>query len=149
MRSTQLKPTLRIMFIEEFAASIGLSIPSVYRLIRQARRGEGNTCVPLPFSPPGTKCRWLASDVESYLLSQSNRAPPITRPVTSTNKLRSTNESFARREQEIKRRLELHRVTNRKIIKEDWWIGKDKTVNAKLLSLSKSWHKTVPGNGAG
>ena len=107
MKSTQLPSTLRVMYIEEFSAAIGLSIPSVRRLIRQARRGEGDIRIPLPISPPGAKCRWVEADVLAFL-TQSTRAPPVTPTVADATMRKQRDDDYAMRQERAKNVLLLH-----------------------------------------
>lgn len=91
-----------ILFIHEVASRLGLSISSVNRYLAKARRGE--MVFILPISEKGCKCRWLASDVESYLLSLSTaRAPP---PVSAPTVGSLVDES----QLEKQRRVELARL---------------------------------------
>jgi len=96
----------RILFIKDVARLMGLSVPSVNKLLRLARAGKPT--MPLPISPPNSKGRWLASDVEDFLQSQSTRnciTPPNVSPV---KQVKREQRDWDKHQAEIKRRLQEH-----------------------------------------
>ena len=65
----------RILLINEVAALLRVANSSIYRWVAERRKGIGK--FPLPISTQGGKLRWLASDVETYLASQSQISPNL------------------------------------------------------------------------
>lgn len=96
--------SLQILEIGEVASLLRVSIPTINRWLRQTRNGEMD--FPLPISPKGCKGRWLASDIERYIESQSNVAPQVV--VTSTKQQRREVKNFEQRQADSKRILEKH-----------------------------------------
>ena len=65
---------------------------TIYRRVAERRAGRGS--FPLPISQRGQKLLWLATDIESFLESQSNVALPVN--VISTTAQRCEAKSVAR-----------------------------------------------------
>jgi len=67
-----------VILIDKVAERVLLSTHRVRQLVSERRKtGLGN--FPLPFSPPGSKLRWRASDISYYIASQNaepSRDPP-------------------------------------------------------------------------
>jgi predicted DNA-binding transcriptional regulator AlpA len=68
----------RILLINEVAATLRVSISTINRWLGQTRRGIGQ--FPKPISVAGGKGRWLASDIERWLESQSIAISPVNVP---------------------------------------------------------------------
>jgi len=98
-----MKPVTRILFVEEIASQLRMSIPSIRRYLQASRRGRGN--FPLPISPPGGKLRFLASDIEAYLASQSV-APSATSSIRQTKR---DQKEFHQRQAAAEETLRRHR----------------------------------------
>jgi predicted DNA-binding transcriptional regulator AlpA len=90
----------RVVLIDELAALLRLSKSSIYRM--KSRR-----ILPSPISTQGGKLRWLASDIESFIQSQSNTAPPI--KVVGASERRRKEKAFKQRQDAASKALEKHR----------------------------------------
>ena len=67
-----------IVLLPEVAARLRVSIGTVTRRLAERRKGIGD--FPLPISKPGSKGRWLASDIDQYIaLQKTSNAPDIDR----------------------------------------------------------------------
>jgi len=102
-----------VVLIKEVAFMLGLSVSSINVRLRQARLGESR--FPLTISEPGTKCRWLRSDIERYIESQSqanNAAPPVN-PVSPAKRQRES-QSLQRRGELAQAVLAKHAAGRRK-----------------------------------
>jgi predicted DNA-binding transcriptional regulator AlpA len=97
--------TPRILLIGEVANLLRVSIPTINRWIHQTRRGQGQ--FPLPISTNRGKGRWLSTDIESFLQSQSNTVLPVN-TVSATQRKREAK-SFKQRQDAAKVALARHR----------------------------------------
>jgi predicted DNA-binding transcriptional regulator AlpA len=97
--------THTILLIDELTAILRRSKSSVYRDLSQ-----GN--LPKPISKRGGKLRWLASDIEAFLQSQSNANPPVNVPTTKDRKRQAKD--YQRRQESTRARLQ-HHAHNRKV----------------------------------
>lgn len=70
-RKVNMEPPSRILLTQDMARLFRVSIPTIYRWLRQTRKGERDFI--LPISAPGATLRWLASDAEAFLESQSSK----------------------------------------------------------------------------
>jgi len=94
----------RVLLIDEVAALLRIAPVTIYRHLAQRRKGIGN--FPLPLSSGG-KHRWNAEDIEQYIRSQSNSAPPnISNPAQSKREAKAYKE----RQEAARQVLERHRV---------------------------------------
>ena len=64
----------KVLLIDEVAALLRISHSTIYRLISASRAGRSD--FPAPISLRKGKSRWLASDIEHYLASQSGTGLP-------------------------------------------------------------------------
>jgi len=103
-RETSMESTPRILLIGEVASLLRISIPTLRRWLHESRRGQRN--FPIPISEIGGKCRWLASDIEAFIASQS--VAPLTNPPTS-KKIRQDKKAFLQRQALAEKTLERHR----------------------------------------
>ena len=101
--------TPRILLIGEVANLLRVSIPTVNRWLHQTRKGQGH--FPLPISVKGGKGRWLSTDIEQYIATQSNTASPVT--VVSVSKQRQEEKTFKQRQESAKTALARHRKVKR------------------------------------
>lgn len=99
----------RILVIQEVASLLKISTSSIYRWIRKTRNGEGKFPLPLTLGPKGSKLRWLASDIEAFLESQSRTELPV--HVTSSAK---RQREVAQRQVEAKAVLQKHAAGRKK-----------------------------------
>ena len=97
----------KIIFIDGVATALGLAVSTVRRKLGERRKGRGD--MPLPISPPGCKCRWLASDIEAFLASQST-APPIAPNVRQTKRGQKDSQQ---RQAAVKAALARHTITKK------------------------------------
>jgi len=93
-----------IVLIDEVAARLRVSTSTVRRWLAESRAGRGN--LPRPVSVPGGKLRWLASDIEAYLASQSQATPPV---VSTVRQVRRDQKEFHQRQAEADKILLRHR----------------------------------------
>jgi len=100
-----MKKSSNILFIKEVAERCGVSVPTVTRWLCQARNGHGR--FPLPISEKNCKGRWLSSDIDNFLQSQStpNIIPQNFSPV---KQMKRERHDFDTHQAEIKRRLLAH-----------------------------------------
>jgi len=97
--------TPEILFIREVAERCRVSVPTVSRWLCQTRNGVGR--FPLPISEKNCKGRWLSSDIDNFLQSQS--APSIVPPIVSPVKqMKREKRDWDKHQAEIKRRLQAH-----------------------------------------
>ena len=84
-----------IILIDELAALLRVHPSTIRRWLADRRRGIGS--FPLTVSSPGCKCRWLLSDIEAYIASQSqaNAIPPVT---PSARQVRRDQKEFQERQ---------------------------------------------------
>jgi len=68
-------PEPKVLLIDEVATLLRISQSTIYRLIADSRAGRSN--FPVPISRRKGKNRWLASDIERYLASQSASKVPV------------------------------------------------------------------------
>ena len=80
-----------ILLINEVAERLRVSPSTVNRWLSQARKGEST--FPLPISVGGGKGRWLLSDIERWLESQSI----VTMPTPAKTKRRNASAAQARK----------------------------------------------------
>jgi len=91
----------RVLLISEVAILLRIAPVTVYRHLAQSRQGIG--LFPLPISANGGKLRWNADDIERYIQSQSNIAPPnVGNPV-------QLKKTFEQRQIAAQRVLDRHR----------------------------------------
>ena len=104
-----MKSTLMILLVHEVAALCRVAPVTIYRWLAERRAGRGQ--FPLPLAGGGSgrsgKLRWLASDIESFLLSQSNPAPPI--KVASASERRREAKVHKQRQEAAEVALARHR----------------------------------------
>lgn len=101
-----MEQTPRILLVHEVASLLRVATVTVYRHLAQRRQGIGT--FPLPISVAGGKLRWLSTDIDDYLKTQSNMAPSVNVPRTKERK-REEREHKARQES-AKARLDRHRL---------------------------------------
>ena len=99
----ELKP--RILLVHEVATLLRIAPVTVYRHLALRRKGIGT--FPLPISTAGGKLRWLASDIEAFLQSQSNAMPPA--KVASTSERRQEAKTYRDRQDAAQKVLVRHR----------------------------------------
>ena len=75
---------MSVLLIDEVAELLKVSASTITRWCEEARKG--NSRFPLPISVRGGKRRWLASDIEGFLTSQSTAAQ---KPTTARQQRRS------------------------------------------------------------
>ena len=92
----------KVLLINGVAELLKVSASTISRWSDEAR--NGNSRFPLPISVRGGKRRWLLSDIESYLASQST----VTSPVPARQKRRSAK-AFQERQSATDRALERYR----------------------------------------
>jgi predicted DNA-binding transcriptional regulator AlpA len=92
-----------ILLINEVAERLRVSTSTVNRWLGQARKGEST--FPLPISVGGGKGRWLLSDIERWLASQSI----VTMPTPAKTKRRNAA-AHQRRQEATDRALEKYRT---------------------------------------
>ena len=106
-----METTPRILLIHEVAAMLRVSIPTINRWLYLTRRGEGR--FPLPISVQRGKGRWLSTDLDDYIASQSNIVqPPVN--VTTAKQRRKQEQEYRNRQETAEAALEKHRI-NRKV----------------------------------
>jgi predicted DNA-binding transcriptional regulator AlpA len=93
---------MNVLLINEVAALLKVSPSSITRFCENRRKGIGN--FPLPISTRGGKRRWLQSDVENYLASQSTAMSPV-----PARKQRRCAKAFTERQSATDRALERFR----------------------------------------
>ena len=97
--------TPEILFIREVAARCRVSVPCITLWTRLARNGQSR--FPLPISEKNCKGRWLSSDIDEFLQSQST--PKIIPPnVSPVKQIQREQRDFELHQAEIKRRLQEH-----------------------------------------
>ena len=64
----------KVLLIDEVASLLRVSHVTIYRWTAESRAGRSN--FPAPISRRKGKSRWLASDIERYLASQSSTGIP-------------------------------------------------------------------------
>ena len=69
----------KILLIAEVAALMRVANVTIYRWVIASRSGRGS--FPLPISGRKAKLRWLATDIEKYIESQSVLPPEFVSPV--------------------------------------------------------------------
>jgi len=97
----------KILLIGEVATLLRVSVASVYRWLGDTRKGIGT--FPLPISSRGGKLRWLESDVEAFLASQS-APPPISVP--TARKAKRSAKAFQERQAAANKALQRHNTSN-------------------------------------
>lgn len=100
----------RILLIHEVAILLRVAVSTVYRWLAESRDGRGR--FPLPVSDRGKRLRWLASDIEAFLQSQSSVAP-LVNVVSATAQRRETKSVMRQREAALAvatATLERHRI---------------------------------------
>ena len=95
----------RILLIDEVSRMFRVSTVTIRRYLHLARKGEGN--FPLPISPRGGKCRWLLSDIEAYMKSQSTAGDTNLSEVGRKQRKREAK-AFEQRQKEARRSLLRH-----------------------------------------
>ena len=95
----------RILLINEVATLLRVTPSSVYRWLGDRRRGIGT--FPLPISQAGGKLRWLASDVEAFLASQS-ALPPV--HVPTARQAKRNARAFQERQASADKALQRHGI---------------------------------------
>ena len=101
----------RILLIGEIASLLRVSISTINRYLRQTRKGCGN--FPLPISPKGSKGRWLSSDIERYIETQSKADLPMN-VVGSSKREQQDARSIQRRNELAKAVLAKHAASRHK-----------------------------------
>lgn len=97
-----------VLLVSDVAEMLKVSPSSVRRWCVEARKGNGS--FPLPISARGGKGRWLRSDIETFLASQSTATP---QPAPA-RKRRSGAKAFQSRQEATDKALERYRQ-NRKV----------------------------------
>jgi len=69
----------KILLIAEVAALFRVANVTIYRWLAESRAGRGS--FPLPISGRKAKLRWLATDIERFIESQSVLPPEFVSPV--------------------------------------------------------------------
>ena len=64
----------KVLLIDEVASLMRVANVTIGRWLAESRAGRGD--FPLPISRRGAKLRWLATDIEHYLASQSGTSVP-------------------------------------------------------------------------
>jgi len=77
----------KVLLINGVAELLQVSASTISRWSEEAR--NGNSRFPLPISVKGGKRRWLLSDIESYLASQSTATSPQSTTSSARQKRRS------------------------------------------------------------
>ena len=106
--------THEIIFIDEVAKRLRLSIASVNRLLARRRRGE-DELFPLPLaSAPKSKGRWLASAVDDYIemLASVNAAKAAPVPITAAQQRRD-RKAYEQRQAAAEVALQRHRINSK------------------------------------
>jgi predicted DNA-binding transcriptional regulator AlpA len=99
----------RILLIDEVATLLRVTPSSVHRWLGQRRKGIGS--FPLPISNKGGKLRWLSSDIESFLESQSASPPQVISPA---RQMRHDRKDFQKRQALAAEALQRHRIGGRR-----------------------------------
>jgi len=93
-----------ILLIDEVATILRLSKSSVYRMNSQG--------ILQSISTRGGKLRFLASDVEALLHSQSNKAPMLNATTSAKNRKREERE-YKQRQEAASKALQRHRISRK------------------------------------
>ena len=93
----------KILLISEVAALFRVANVTIYRWLAESRSGRGS--FPLPISGRKAKLRWLATDIERYIESQSTGAPAWVSPVKQKKK------EYERRQEAARAALARHGIT--------------------------------------
>lgn len=101
----------KVMLIDEVAAATRWSVSTVRRKSSERRKGRGD--FPLPISPPGCMCKWLASDIEAYLASKTTVLPAN---VSTPRQTRQDKKAFEVRQRLAEQALEKHKKTRKEKI---------------------------------
>lgn len=103
-----MEPLPRILHIDEVASLLRVSIPTINRWIRQARNGERD--FPIPIGPAKSRGRWLSSDIEAFLQSETISKNAIPSNVGNPAKRqKKETKAFEQRQKEARRVLDAHR----------------------------------------
>jgi hypothetical protein len=86
----------------------------VYRLHAERKRGNGT--FPLSIGSKGGKLRFNAEDIERYIASQSNNAPPVN--VTATKQRKKQEREYEERQRKADKSLERHRQNRKTKVQE-------------------------------
>lgn len=101
----------RILLIHEVAILLRVAVSTIYRWLAESRNGRGH--FPLPISDRGKRLRWLASDIEAFLQSQSQIVAPSN--VSSPAKqMKKEAEDFQIRQRRAAETLQRHRDSRSK-----------------------------------
>jgi len=104
-----MESTPRILLIREVATLLRVANVTIYRWLAESREGRGH--FPLPVSQRGGKLRWLATDIEAFLQSQSTAVPPVN--VTSATKRRQEAKEYRNRQERATAALRRHGFNGR------------------------------------
>ena len=99
------KKKRKVLHIDGVANRVGMSVSWV-----QKEQAKKESTFPKKISPPKCKGRWLASDIDRWLESQSSVNGVV--PVPAKSKKRQERE-FAERQQRAKQALERHGINRR------------------------------------
>ena len=108
-REAQMEQT--ILLLDDVATLLRVAKSTINRWLSESRKGIRND-LPLPISRKGAKLRWLKSDIEAYLESQSVQHTPRSIP-TTRQRQRSTRE-FQDRQMRADAILQLHSAESKR-----------------------------------
>ena len=91
----------KILLIDEVAALLRVANVTIYRWLAESRAGRGS--FPLPISQRKAKLRWLASDIDRYIESQSAVTVEFVSPVKQ-------KKDYQRRQEAAKAALARHGI---------------------------------------
>ena len=94
---------MNVLLIGDVAEMLKVSESTITRWCEESRKGKSR--FPLPISVKGGKRRWLRSDIEQYLASQSTATQ---KPLTARRGRRSAK-AFEQRQSATDRALERYR----------------------------------------
>jgi len=98
----------QILLINDVAEMLKVSPSTISRWCEENR--EGKSHFPLPISIRGGKRRWLLSDIETYLGSQSTATPMGSATFTTARQQRRNAKAFQERQNAADRALERYRT---------------------------------------
>ncbi|MCL2347653.1 MAG: helix-turn-helix domain-containing protein [Planctomycetaceae bacterium] len=105
-----MKSESHVMLIREVAELLRVSNVTIYRWVAKSRKGE--IFFPHTISPggKGSKLRWLASEIENYIASQSVALPVA----SSVRQAKREQKDFLQRQADAEKSLEKHRINRSK-----------------------------------